>query len=83
LNALRLARDKALDNANQKRKEDAKVLKELVAEEHQAHRDWSHVQIAKKLEADGVRHKNGKPYTARRIGQIRNDQRSAGRKFGR
>ena len=72
-----------LDEANQVRAENARALDELVAQLDREHPDWSHVEMAKKLEADKVLHMDGKPYTARRIGQIRNEQRAAHRKSGR
>jgi hypothetical protein len=72
-----------LDKATKARTEKAQALAELVAEQEREHPEWSNVQIAKQLEADGCCHKsNGKPYTAQRIGQIRNDLRAALRKSG-
>jgi len=72
-----------LDEANQVRAENARALDELVAQLDREHPDWSHVEMAKKLEADKVLHMDGRPYTERRIGQIRNEQRAAHRKSGR
>lgn len=74
-------RQRAEDNlklANQKRFGDAEALKDIVAELDRKHPEWSHAQMARELESLKIgHHKSGKPYSARRIGQIR----KFGRKF--
>ena len=84
LKALLAKRRANLDKATLAREEDAQALAERVAELDRENPAYSHVGLAKKLAAEGIHHKkNGKPYTARRIGQIRNEKQTAQRKFGR
>lgn len=81
--AQREAQTDHLAKANQMRSENAQALADCVAERDRENPACSHVEMAKRLEAEGYRHKNGKPYTARHIGGIRNKQRAAQRKIGR
>lgn len=75
LKALLAKRRANLDKATLAREEDAQALAERVAELDRENPAYSHVEMAKKLAAEGIHHKkNRKPYTARRIGQIRNKQ---------
>jgi hypothetical protein len=84
LKALLAKRKGDLEKANRVRSENAQALEEIVAEHKRKHPEWSCVDIAAKLKADGVCHKkNGKTYSARRVGQILNGQRTARGKFGR
>jgi hypothetical protein len=73
LRTLEQQRETARRAALRKRKEDADTLKEWVAKLDQQHPDWSSVQMANELTSQRAVHVNGNPYSARRIGQIRND----------
>ena len=72
LRALEQQRETALRSALRKRREDADSLKEWVAQLDQKHPDWSNVRMANELALQGGVHMNQRPYTSRRIGQIRN-----------
>jgi hypothetical protein len=81
--ALRAEQMDHLNKANLARIGDARALAERVAELDRENPACSHVEMAKRLAAENIHRENGKPYTARRIGQIRNEQRAAQRKSGR
>jgi hypothetical protein len=86
LRALKQQRTNALGHATELRRRDADALKERVAKLDHEHPNWPSVQMVQELTSLGAVHMNGKPYTARRIGQIRNELRRAARaqqKFGR
>ena len=64
--------------ANEKRRGDAESLRDVVVELDRVHPEWSHAQMARELADRKIGHyRSGKPYSARRIGQIR----KFGRKF--